>query len=69
MTIDDREDVVRKVGIIALWFGLGLAATELAARAIEQFLLTAPTFLMADRGASQAITARTDSSGNTPRRP
>jgi hypothetical protein len=69
VTADDREDVVRKVGVIALWFGLGLAATELAARAIERFLLTAPTFLMAERGASPSITARTDLPANAPRRP
>lgn len=60
---------MRKVGVIALWFGLGIAATELVARAIERFLLTAPTFLMAERDASQAITARTDLPGSTSRRP
>ena len=60
---------MRKVGVIALCFGLGLAATELIAGAIERFLLTAPTFLMAERGASPTITARTDLSGNMSRRP
>jgi hypothetical protein len=69
VTVDDREDVVRKVGVIALWFGLGIAATELVAQAIERFLLTAPTFLMAERDTSRAITARMDLPGNMSRRP
>jgi hypothetical protein len=69
VTGDDREDVVRKIGVAALWLGLGLAAVDLVARAIERILLTAPSFLIADRAAPQPLSARTDLPGSTPRAP
>ena len=37
---------MRAIGIIALWFGLGFAVTDLMARTIEQVLATAPMYAL-----------------------
>lgn len=62
---------MRKVGVIALWVGLGLAVTDLLALAMERILVTAPMhdLLIANSQVSAQVIARMDLASNMPRRP
>ncbi len=62
---------MRNVGIIVLWFGIGLAVTDLLAQTIEWVVMTAPMreLLAADGRATNPVIARTDIAAGLLRRP
>jgi hypothetical protein len=62
---------VRKIGLVVLWFGLGLAVTDLLALAMEEVLTTAPMreLLTANNRAFNPASARTDFVASLPRKP